>query len=742
MIENIRIANVATYGTTPEVLDELSQFNFIYGTNGSGKTTISRIISDAASYPDCHVQWKGNTSLQAMVYNHDFIERNFTQTRELKGIFTLGESQIETIEQIAAHKKEIDEITKKNNSLQETLEGKDRNGGKKAELATIELEFKSRVWELKKKYEGDFAAAFEGLRNNTEKFRDRFIQEYSNNKASLFSLEELKKKAQSIFGSNPIQESFVPVPEGAFLIDVESSKILAKPIIGKTDVDIAAMIQKLGNSDWVKTGKEYYEVNDGICPFCQQPTPASFAQSLTEYFDETFLRDTKELDELCQNYEIEYTKIANILESINIVPSRFLEIERFATAVELLNSKWLVNRQKLKEKKTEPSRILGLEPLQEFFDSVVDLIEAANKKIAEHNTLVVNLVAEKKLLTSQVWRLILEEAKSDLSSYLAKTNGLKKAISGLDAQILKNNAEKKTTEEVVRNLEKNTTSIKPTIVGINLLLEQFGFNSFTLRKAPNSNSYQLLRPDGSEAKATLSEGEKSFVCFLYFYYLLKGSDSESGTTADRIVVFDDPVSSLDSDILFIVSSLIKGLFDEVRNKIGHIKQIFVFTHNVYFHKEITFNSKRRNNQAMKEETFWIVRKTDQGTKVLKCTENTIKTSYDLLWAEVRCEHKSPLTIQNTLRRIFENYFKILGGIDTDDICNMFSGPEKLICNSLFSWVNDGSHFAQDDLYVSIDSSQVDMYLTVFRMIFEKSNHCAHYRMMMGDAYIEQDSAAI
>ena len=63
---------------------------------------------------------------------------------------------------------------------------------------------------------------------------------------------------------------------------------------------------------------------------------------------------------------------------------------------------------------------------------------------------------------------------------------------------------------------------------------------------------------------------------------------------------------------------------------------------------------------------------------------------------------------------------------------MFNGKEKLICKSLFSWVNDGSHAVYDDLYVSIDDSQVDNYLNVFRAIFEKSGHSAHYKMMMGE----------
>jgi len=194
------------------------------------------------------------------------------------------------------------------------------------------------------------------------------------------------------------------------------------------------------------------------------------------------------------------------------------------------------------------------------------------------------------------------------------------------------------------------------------------------------------------------------------------------------------VSSLDSDILFIVGSLIKGLFDEVRSGGGHIKQVFVLTHNVYFHKEVTFNPKR-HEAAMNEETFWVVRKPANVTKIEKCESNPIKTSYELLWSEVRNPDRSNLAIQNTLRRILENYFKILGGVDPDKITGMFEGKEKLICKSLFSWVNDGSHYAHDDLYVSIDNSTVENYLNVFRAIFDKAGHFAHYEMMMGDAVV-------
>jgi wobble nucleotide-excising tRNase len=126
---------------------------------------------------------------------------------------------------------------------------------------------------------------------------------------------------------------------------------------------------------------------------------------------------------------------------------------------------------------------------------------------------------------------------------------LDKAIAAITTQIASVTTDRANKAAQIRDLEKQTTSVQPTIDGINQLLTSFGFQGFKLDKASSGSSYKLVRSDGTDAKATLSEGEKTFVTFLYFYHLLKGSESESGMTTDRIVVFDDPVSSLDSDIL-------------------------------------------------------------------------------------------------------------------------------------------------------------------------------------------------
>lgn len=735
MIDSITISGVATYSTPPESLNGLSRFNFIFGSNGTGKTTISRVVAEETKFPACKIEWKAGTKLQALVYNHDFVERNFTQSVELKGVFTLGEKQLDTLSKIAVAKGELDTLTKKSEKLTQGLKGVDGSGGKEAELATLETGFKEKCWAQKQKHDATLRGGFEGYRNSSEKFKNKVLQEQAANSATLLTLKELEKKSESIFGPTPLSEISVPTVETSKLLAHEKNPILKKRVVGKEDVDIAGMIKKLGNSDWVRQGREFYEANDKVCPFCQQTTADSFAQSLNEYFDETFVIDSKAIEEIANDYAADAIQIQQQLAAIIASPFKFLDVEKLESEKAILDAKVSLNNQRLVGKKKEASQVIELESLSNVCISINTLIDAANIQVTAHNKVVANLESERSTLTVQIWKYVLEELKADLAAFKSAKDSLEKAIVGMTSQIATANIDRIKKDAEIRELEKQTTSVQPTIDSINNLLTSFGFESFEIAKSSSGDSYKLVRSDGSDAKATLSEGERTFVTFLYFYHLLKGSESDSGMTRDRVVIFDDPVSSLDSDILFIVGSLIKGLFEEVRTGTGYVKQIFVLTHNVYFHKEITFNPDRRK-EAMGEETFWVVRKVAGNSKIEKHRANPIKTSYELLWSEVRRADRSNLTIQNSLRRILENYFKILGDVDPDKICAMFDGKEKLVCRSLFSWVNDGSHFAHDDLYVSIENAMVETYLKVFREIFKRSDHLAHYKMMMGDAFVE------
>ncbi len=116
------------------------------------------------------------------------------------------------------------------------------------------------------------------------------------------------------------------------------------------------------------------------------------------------------------------------------------------------------------------------------------------------------------------------------------------------------------------------------------------------------------------------------------------------------------------------------------------------------------------------------------TVVSRHNDNPIKTSYELLWNEIRDMDQKLLnqTLQSVMRRIIENNFKFFGNIDVNKIINKFDGNKKLQCRSLTSWLHDGSHSIHDDLNISSGEDAVDKYFQVFKSIFDKSSHIMHY----------------
>ena len=731
MIESLNISKTATYGITPQVLDRLARFNFLFGTNGAGKTTITRVIANPSGHPNCAITWKKGTALEPMVYNRDFVERNFNAAPRLKGIFTLGERDIANLDSIATKKIELDGITRTIEQLTNTLQGQDQKSGKIAELAELESQIREQCWGQKQKHDDTFKNAFTGARNSSDRFKERVLTELASNNAELKTLDYLRDKAKTVFGATPVIEATIPGLGIADIASHESNPVLAKKVIGKEDVDIAELIQRLGNSDWVKQGQVLYERSKPTCPFCQQKVRESFEASLSNYFDETFAKDAKAITDLESAYARDADALRAKLKAVVDGGSRFIDMEAFEAERSAIEARLTTNALLLANKAKEPSQPIHIEPMSELLAAASKLVSGANTSVAAHNEIAKNINKEREDLTKQVWKHILEtELKTELTTYANKRAGLNAAITKLNDQIRDANASKVAKAKEIKELEKSATSIEPTIEGVNSLLKSFGFQNFTIAKADEGPFYKLVRADGSDAKDSLSEGERSFVTFLYFFHLLKGSESESGMTADRVVVFDDPVSSMDSDVLFVVSSLIRSLFEPVRKNAGGIKQIFVLTHNVYFYKEVTFTSDRGDDAKAGERSYWTVRKGAGGTAVERHNSNPIKTSYDLLWEELRRPKKSPLTVQNTMRRILENYFKILGRMDFDNICDQFDGQEKIKCRSLFAWVNDGSHFSHDDAFYTFDQASIDTYIEIFKQVFEKTGQRAHYDMMM------------
>lgn len=729
MIEGLTIAGCASYSAEGQNLAELRKINFFYGSNGSGKTSISRVIAAPADHPACAVRWVNQRPLECLVYNADFVEQNFRSS--LPGIFTLGEHDAAILDQIEQARKDIADIERDISARIIALNGKDDTPGKLDLRATLRVNIENECWKLKSRHDADFQSAFTGLRGSKSSFCDKILSEWASNQSTVHPLDYLKKRAAVIFEKGLARESIVRIPDSVELTRLEALPILAKKVVGQGDVDIAGLIDRLGNSDWVKQGIGYFAHSTPQCPFCQQNVEADLAKRIGDYFDDAYDRDISDIARLVAGYEAASAAYLQALTVISQIESRYIDADQLTGLIERVTARFGLNGQHIARKQKEPSAVVTLEDNTELFADVRVFLTAANVAVTEHNGAIDDIVNQKTILTAEIWKYLLEEAKSTLDAYHANKTAVDAAIGGIEASLTKKRGELEAARQTLRDLEKGITSVQPTVNEINALLASFGFRGFNLATAGDQgNLYEIVRLDGSNAIRSLSEGEKTFITFLYFYHLIRGSVAESGMSSNRVIVFDDPVSSLDSDVLFIVSSLIKRVFELSHGQNSLVRQVFVLTHNIYFHKEVSFDPDRKGGRRA-HETFWIVKKVDDVSTLESFDHNPIRTSYELLWSEVRNENRSNLTIQNTLRRILENYFKILGNMDKDKIIEKFAGREKVICGSLFSWVNDGSHSTHDDLYVSGDAATVDTYLRVFKQIFEKTGHEQHYYMMMG-----------
>jgi wobble nucleotide-excising tRNase len=433
---------------------------------------------------------------------------------------------------------------------------------------------------------------------------------------------------------------------------------------------------------------------------------------------------------LSQNLINELTQIENNQKNNSETK---LAVDKFSAYLKTIIAQFVSNKELLSNKIKEPSRSIELISTKEQLEHIKSIIEQANMEIKKHNEIVKNYQMEKKNLITSIWKYVAESYKSEIETYRKQCDGLARGITKLNEEYAKKQLEDKALTREIKDLTKNVTSVQPTIDEINRLLKSYGFLNFEITPSEKElNHYQIKREDGTLAEETLSEGEITFLTFLYFLQLTKGATDENKITDKKILVIDDPISSLDSNILFVVSTLIKEIIEDIRVNKGNIKQLILLTHNVYFHKEVSFINSR-DMSGRNDTFFWILHKKNNISSFQKYEiKNPIQTSYQLLWQELlKKDNNSSVTIQNTMRRIIENYFKILGDYKDDSLISKFEIlEEQIICKSLMSWINDGSHVIQDDLYIEWQDDVIDKYLEVFKKIFIFTNHEGHYNMMM------------
>mgnify|MGYP002584799079 FL=1 len=745
MINSINISEVASYNADDHVMKDLGRINFVFGANGTGKTTISRVLDNPGDFPTCSIDWEHGQVQTCKVYNVDFVKNTLTSLSEMPGIFTLGQDDSNKRNEINRMQELIKNENGKKVKTNIALQGENGRGGKREELALLIQKYTDRIWKQKTKYSKSLIiTGLEGFLGSKARFREKILEQYAKKQEAPVTYDQLLEKASTVFDKNVSLFDLIPEPDFTRILKLAKSAILIKKIVGKEDVDISEMVKKLGNNDWVKSGMVYLDRSEGICPFCQRSLEKDFRVKLEEYFDDSYVEALREISSIKKDYSDECEEIILHLNELLNQNLPFIDNEALSIQVNSLSKIFSDNLKLIEYKYSHASEPVELVDCNASINIINNLIKTANEKISNHNEMTANIESEKKELSSQIWKFVTYEIKDDITDFVKERVKIENEITGLEQEIKKIDELIKIHGEELTQLQNGTTGVEATRNAINEQLEKFGYTGFRLGEGMDRYSYSIVRDNGQVVNDTLSEGEQNFITFLYFYFMLKGSLENTGTIDNKVVVIDDPVSSMDSDALFIISSLIRDLFSEICEGKGNIVQLFIMSHNLYFYKEVSF-TKGFKKGITRQMKYWVVQKRDGFSSIESRQNNPVSSTYEVLWERIKTAKKYPEScningLQNTMRRILEHYYKYYGGISLCDIPNRVNGDYRWITKSLISWTNAGSHSSFDDVCCSpLSEGSVEKNLDAFRMIFLEMGHLAHYNMMMGLSEEETDS---
>lgn len=723
MISEIILKDVATY--TDEKL-ALKKINFIYGNNGTGKTTISRFIGNSKElkFSKSRIVFDETGECDKLIYNQDFVKINFNPETGLRGIYTFGEESEEKYKHIEKLKKSKDELKIK------FIQNKTKIDNINNNILDIKNKTTDKLWgTLKKKYYNDTPKLYKGYLGKKHLFFSKCIDiEYSDD---ILDYDKIVKEYNLLYKEEPIEKNLIQLVDFKSIISIKNSEIFQNEIIENKDVTLSKLIDDLNNGNWVEDGISYLELSDNKCPFCQQDVTKEFINKIYGLYDGKY---KKAKDEFFLKRNILINKIDEvkkfILENAASIDDSELIANTNSYCDEVIAE--LSKKEKnLKYKCSFPNN-------DEIFGKIDKKITEINNLITENNNKIKKISTSRQKLSDDAWKFLRNNCEIELKEYFEKIEKnnieLKKVTE--DNEIINKNIQKIDIE--VKELEDSITSITKTITQINTTLEKFNYTNFKLIENSDHLTYSIIRPDGSNASSTLSEGEFSFISFLYFYNLIFGSRTRSGLDKDYILVIDDPVTSMDSNTLFIISTLIRELIELCLNDRRHIKQIFIFSHNLYFFKEVTYGYDENSKKIIKNNTEYSVISKINGKSKIKTfgSANPIKTSYELLWNKLRDKDFNDDSIQNTMRRILEQFLKMIdyGGPNNHntELIKIFDDVDKPIVKSLLSYINDGSHTIMDDLYVSRDAIANENALRIFKQIFIKLGFKNHYNRMMNE----------
>lgn len=661
-------------------IEDFKEKNIFYGWNYSGKTTLSRIFSslrDRQIHPDYQ---NGNfrvsydselcdkTSLSSFpysveVFNSDYIKENLKWGYD------------ENINAIYFEVGDNAKITEKINAITiliNEINGTDKIKGKKENLQKAINDFNL--------FEDLYTSEARNIKN------DSFLSLIEFNKGHLKKIKDYvlvnmdihiiksKDELQRISKVVKIKEPKNKLDEVIFNSEFERIITLTKEALNFVPIksEIIDILDKKKNAyEWVKVGMSIH-LRGEKCIFCDNKIENERYDLLYRYFENQASKLKERIAYIYNLIESEETLISkiNLPSSVNDLNDGFqTEFNRSKAIIEreIRNyKKILKNIKNLLDKKASENLYSVIETnysenaiksLLNSISNVNDIITHNNKFVEDFDTII-----EKERI----------KYKNHLVATFLKNNKfLNKKDKALKAeeQIKKFNKKIEEYQRDISRLNAKKESDAEGCAQFNSFVQSFlSRDDIKITLNPTTRKFNLMR--GNDLAQNLSEGEKMAISFSYFLVYLKSIEKKD-TLKDYIVFIDDPISSLDSNHIFQINSLLKDtFFHKVNNPANSLqlkwalkcKQLFISTHNFEFFSLLKDLPKQKGHNS--ESRYFISRYLlESSIERLPQVYFSSSSEYHYLFGEILNFYNEPnkglyskiLLLPNILRRFVEMY---------------------------------------------------------------------------------------
>lgn len=670
MIKTITINDGLTKYKSGEIFDLDSKSAIIFGNNGSGKSSLSKLFyygnknidgenlsSEYLSLKNVNAEnfnvsikldktTKKTTYCSEGITNNIYIPTfNEQYIKEKIGInHKFSENKIENVQYISETinspiKTEFEKKENEFKNLEEDIIKKENtlNSNIINNIKNLNSDIKSNSSFLTIEKVIDFL--------NINKQKKKFIEAESEKIKHMKFLDDLKQ-LDELFMDNPY---FTLRSPSIYVNTYYEIFSLVNNMISFDENDEKVEYAKkyfenleVGFRKWKIDGTDY--INENRCPFCESDISKSkLVESYIVYSKSKMneciskLEDNrKSLEETSKNTYRELNSLISVYNRIKNIISE----EEFGRLINFNHQYQTLTDELIKKinQKLEKDNInincqnsIGIIPISIFeefsnnFAKISDDIQKINDLIQKQNTL--KSKRQKEFLLNTGYKIIFNTSR-DLYVELVKLRKEKLKIF---------NELKKIEKEYKIELAKNNK----IIVRLNEILQFLNINDYSV----DSNfDLQLLSLTINSSELYLSEGEKTAISFALFIAEIEFSEKDFDT-----IVIDDPISSLDYNRIYAVCTLI----DEIINK-NKSKQFLILTHNSLFYNILGYNYKDNKEQRFK----FLKLKIDNNNFTYITNDNNICSSI-YINKLIEIYRLSKEGINNNARNYIHNYCRYI-----------------------------------------------------------------------------------